>query len=401
MNGLSLCSGIGGLELGLRLALGSTYRTVCMVEGEAYCVEVLMRRMQEGLLDQSPIWDDLTTFPCEDWRGKVDIVSAGFPCQPSSCAGQRKGTDDERWLWPHIKNIIRKVGPEWIFLENVRGLLSVNSGRGFAEILGGLADLGYDAEWMLLSAGECGATHRRERIFILAHSGGVGRGRGPEGIREVQGREIQAEGPGGELADAGQRSLGKSTECKLETRWDDTIGGRPEVAIAQCSRWEKAGERRCKYSGSEPETRGGELGNSERKGLEGLGMRKSDQIPTWPPGPADRDRWAEILERWPELAPAMEDAPRIPADRREAGETSTDGNRSQDVSRGRDEPDPRHPAPSKDYNGEVECETESPVRRMAHGPANRVDRLRACGNAVVPVVACEAFKILYERMTSS
>src|SRR3990167_8778450 len=91
VNGISLCSGIGGLELGLKIALGDAYRCVCYIEREGYAAATLVARMEDKALDSAPIWDDLATFDGGPWRGKVDIVSGGFPCQPASTAGRRKG----------------------------------------------------------------------------------------------------------------------------------------------------------------------------------------------------------------------------------------------------------------------------------------------------------------------
>jgi len=98
------------------------------VEREAFAAAVLVARMEDQALDRAPVWDDLTTFDGHPWRGRVDLVAAGFPCQPSSHAGQRLGTADERWLWPHVARVVREVGPSLVFIENVPGLLSVNGG---------------------------------------------------------------------------------------------------------------------------------------------------------------------------------------------------------------------------------------------------------------------------------
>lgn len=95
----------------------------------------------------------------------IDILTAGYPCQPFSQAGLRKGTEDERHLWPYIKEIIRKLRPSYVVLENVRG----HFGLGFREVLSGLTAIGYDARWTLIRASEVGAPHRRERLFILAY----------------------------------------------------------------------------------------------------------------------------------------------------------------------------------------------------------------------------------------
>lgn len=167
MNGLALCAGIGGLELGLHIALGEDYRTVCYVEREACAVATLVARMEDAGMDRAPIWDDIKTFDGTAWRGCVDIISAGFPCQPWSVAGQRKGAEDERWIWGDIARIIGEVGPGIVFLENVPGLLVP---EGMGQVLGDLSEMGFNAEWGVFSAAEVGAPHIRRRVFILAYA---------------------------------------------------------------------------------------------------------------------------------------------------------------------------------------------------------------------------------------
>lgn len=162
---MALCAGAGGLELGLRIALGDDYRCVVYVEREAYAAAALVARMADETLDTAPVWDDLSTFDGIPWRGVVDIVSAGFSCQPWSAAGKQLGIEDERWIWPDIARIVCEVGPEWVFLENVGGLVR----GGLEHVLRDLALSGFDAEWDRLSAAEVGAPHLRERLFILAH----------------------------------------------------------------------------------------------------------------------------------------------------------------------------------------------------------------------------------------
>lgn len=165
---LSLCSGAGALDLGVSWA--ADIRTVCYVEREAFAAATLVARMEDEALDRAPVWDDLATFDGAAWRGAVDLIVAGFPCTPSSTAGRRAGIDDERWLWPDIVRIVRAVGPRLCFFENVPGLLSVNGGTAFHEVVDSLSDLGYDAEWDCFSAAEVGAPHKRDRLFILAHA---------------------------------------------------------------------------------------------------------------------------------------------------------------------------------------------------------------------------------------
>lgn len=155
-----------GLKLGCE-HLGIDSRTVCYVERESYAAAALVARMEDKALAPAPIWDDLTTFDGGEWRGKVDCIAAGFPCQPWSAAGRQQGTDDDRWLWPAIKDIIRDAEPRLVWLENVPGLVS---GGGLHHVLDDLAEIGFHAEWLHITARAVGASHRRERFFLLAYS---------------------------------------------------------------------------------------------------------------------------------------------------------------------------------------------------------------------------------------
>lgn len=164
---LSLCTGYGGLELAVRLACPGV-RLVGACERQAYAAAILGSRMAEDALDPCPVWNDLETFPCAQYRDRVDLVVAGFPCQGASVAGRRRGIDDERWLWPEVWRITQEIGASWIFFENVPGLLSVNRGQAFEEVLRDLAKGGWSAEWDCLAAATVGAPHARDRVFLLA-----------------------------------------------------------------------------------------------------------------------------------------------------------------------------------------------------------------------------------------
>lgn len=168
----SLFSGIGGLELGLERA---GMETLWQVEYDDYC-NLILEKHWSGVKRYGDI-KEIKPGELE----KVDVICGGFPCQPFSHAGKRRGTADERWLWPEFLRIVRDVRPGWVVIENVRGLLSIDAGRVFGGILRDLSDAGYDAEWRIVSAQMLGARHRRERIFIVAHTASVGSGtRRPE-----------------------------------------------------------------------------------------------------------------------------------------------------------------------------------------------------------------------------
>lgn len=155
-----------GISVGLE-HLGIRSRTIAYCEREAYAASQLLALMETECLDAAPIWPDLTTFPAREFHGVVDLVCGGFPCQPHSVAGKREGVEDERWIWDDIERIIRDTGAWCVVFENVRGLLS--SG-GMGPVLASLSRLGFTVEWTVISAGEVGASHRRERVIIVAYA---------------------------------------------------------------------------------------------------------------------------------------------------------------------------------------------------------------------------------------
>lgn len=161
---LALFAGLGGGILG-GLVLGA--KVVCAVENDPYCIEVLLRRQEDGSLPPFPIWDDAKTFDGHPFRGFTDVVTAGFPCQPFSIAGQQQGEDDDRNLWPHTCRIIGEVRPRTVLLENVPGIVGY-----LPTILRDLAALGYDAKSALISAAQAGAPHRRNRWWCVANANG-------------------------------------------------------------------------------------------------------------------------------------------------------------------------------------------------------------------------------------
>ena len=162
---LSLCSGYGGIERGLELA-GLEHRVLAHVEIEAFAIENLVSKMEQGLLAPSPIYTDLKTFPSEIFRDRVDILTGGYPCQPFSQAGRRTGKSDHRHLFPYILEIIDTVRPVRCFFENVEGNISL----GLREVISELEARGYKTAWGIFSAEEVYAPHQRKRVFILAHS---------------------------------------------------------------------------------------------------------------------------------------------------------------------------------------------------------------------------------------
>jgi len=410
----SLFSGIGGIEIGLERA-GMSCRW--QSEIDPYASRVLAQHWPEV-----PNLDDITKIEWSEVE-RVDIVCGGFPCQPHSLAGKRKGSTDERNLWPEVVRCLREVEPRWFLGENVPGLLSSDDGRMFATILGDLAALGYDATWCSLRASDFGAPHRRERIFLLAYRGGVRGGDGPRPV--IEGTEAVERSR--KLADSGSERCGEAGELRPDPiTW--ISGECAELANALCERRQQKRGSTHGYEG-EDEGRSSEYNHVATSGRTSLAHsyprgRGSERGTPGSAGHAD--------ERGGDVADAMQSGP-PPQQHRESepqyrtGSTSPSGGVVSNVpdaehagleERGRVPegadggaraiaepvlpPFPPGPADRKTWAYVIDRwpwlapslsqeEAESLLRRMADGFPNPLDartrRLKALGNAVVPQVA--------------
>jgi DNA (cytosine-5)-methyltransferase 1 len=151
-----LCSGFGGLDIAAEIAFSAKTKWMAEVNGDA--LAVLSKRFPE--VEQL---GDVTTFDWLDLAGEVDILTAGYPCQPFSLLGERKGVEDERNLWPHVSGAISKIRPKIVVLENVRGHVT----NGFTRVLADFATMGMSLRWGVVRASDAGAPHSRERLFIV------------------------------------------------------------------------------------------------------------------------------------------------------------------------------------------------------------------------------------------
>jgi DNA (cytosine-5)-methyltransferase 1 len=182
------CAGYMGIHLGLRRVIPNL-RCIAACEIEAYAGANLVAKAEGGWLDSFPIWSDCWTFPSRSFHGLVDIFSAGYPCQPFSFAGHRKGKFDPRHLWPAVKQGIQSMGPSAVFFENVEGHISL----GLREVLKDLEALGYQATWGIFSTREVGGSQVRKRVFIYGQLAHGPRGRFPW-IRIPAGQWDQGQG---------------------------------------------------------------------------------------------------------------------------------------------------------------------------------------------------------------
>ena len=331
MRELALFAGAGGGILG-GLLIG--WRTVCAVEIDSYARSVLLARQRDGILQPFPIWDDVRTFNGKPWRGRVDIVSGGFPCQDISCAGKGAGIDGERsGLWSEFARIIREVRPRFVFIENSPALVV----RGLDRVLADLAAMGLDAEWGVISAADVGAPHLRERIWIVANA--RGRRCNQSAIREVQQpRRTETIRTSEDVAHARRPLL----EDRPERKWD---WRRRNVEQHACG---ALADATCERRGEARKLR-----RTESAQLASCG---SEALPN-----AECDRRSQMVE---------------PKHGREKSEKSTGASMPPVIGRW-----PIEPA----------------LGRVAHGVAKRVDRIKAIGNGQVPRVAATAWRILSER----
>ena len=293
---LSLFSGYGGLSLGLRLA-NLNVRTVAYVEWDRYPQEVLKARIRDGFLDDAPIWGDISTFRGEQFRGLVQIISAGFPCPPFSVAGLGRGADDKRNLWPETLRVIREVRPSIVILENVPGILTASRKRGTpsygAVVVGELAEEGYVVRWETLGADDVGAPHRRKRwlcIGVLADSRCDPEGSSAGSEQGIRGRPQRCS----LYLAAPSSGRHRESDEEVRTRGNSTEHGNRDVADSDSDRtewhqsrhrhwgWSEQGSqeladsRRNQYRGRET-LRGtqGEVGEAERTHEESSGRGES------------------------------------------------------------------------------------------------------------------------------
>ena len=245
LNELALFAGAGGGILGGHL-LG--WRTVCAVEWEQYPASVLCARQNDKILSPFPIWDDVQTFDGKPWRGIVDVVSGGFPCQDISAAGKGAGIDGERSsMWKHMARIIGEARPRYAFVENSPMLTS----RGLGVVLADLSSMGFNAKWGVVSAADIGANHQRERIWIraeqrdfLSHAEHNGFGRGkqqPQSTQEADVVDTQSCGSGRNTGKLQTENEQQTSERQKDGIWESDYAGQRNGEIydsnsTQCER---------------------------------------------------------------------------------------------------------------------------------------------------------------------
>ena len=238
---IGLCAGYGGIELGLQRAIPNM-RSIALCEVEAFAIANLVAKMESGQLEPAPVWPNLKTFPWASFRGCVDILTGGYPCQPFSAAGKRQGADDPRHLWPYIARGIRILQPRICFFENVEGHISL----GLSDVIEDLAGMGYRTTWGIFSASECGAPHQRKRVFIMAVASGF---RGTPGL---SGSFPRDERQSGESDDGGCEVMANASSQGPQGHWGkrghEEGGSQVQVIRSGCSAWpSRPGEQQYRW----------------------------------------------------------------------------------------------------------------------------------------------------------
>ncbi len=390
MRHLDLFSGIGGFALACTWVWGEKYENVGHSEIEPYPCKVYHRHFPE-----SECLGDITKIK---WReGQADLITGGFPCQPHSVAGKRKGSEDERDLWAECVRALRGVRPRYAVFENVPGLLTSDRGRFFNRVLRDIHESGYDAEWQIVSAQEVGAPHKRERIWIVAYPAGgrsgsesrnsLHKGRrtseaGGTGLPQTTGRpdgiaigHAQPTSENGTLARPARLLEGRQDERPERERVGlhgqqagivaDSVGdgsqgignhGNSERSPGLCG-----GERKNEIE-KLSDTESGERNGAERTRSGRARLTDRGSFPDWSGGGVGQP-WPVTREDGSEPMGDSERSGRGGKSRRRTGQEPANG-----CSRN-------------------EREIERDFRGVPNGTSNRVDRLKALGNAIVPQCA--------------
>jgi DNA (cytosine-5)-methyltransferase 1 len=395
---LSLCTGYEGIGMGLRTVL-PTLREIAYVEREGFCCANLENKMQKGQMGEAPIFTDVKTFPYEKFRGLVDIMSFGFPCQPFSQAGLRQATEDPRHLFPYLAEGIRAMQPKLVFAENVEGILSCKTGEGepVVKYVGRtLEEMGYRTEVGIFSASEIGAPHQRKRVFFLGISdsvrSGLCRGGSSEECRDDSNGIQSNEGERNELRSEVERCSiapmgntehdGLSTEQKLRSS-SKTSNDWRQKEQREASELERTSRpidgsslSGCKEDGElvnteselrqhETEQKGRDsIGAASQRGQEELVYTNTERLQ----GLSERQEWNSddpwATSQWMGTFPARPNQDQYEWEQPRVLEKGI---------------------PQSELGGAVD------------GATDRVDRLRLLGNGVVPYTAAKAFTTLLRR----
>ena len=354
MRHLDLFSGIGGFALAASWVWGENYEIISFVEIDEFCQNILKKHWPDV-----PVHDDIRTLNSEkimacaarfqQGRHKqrpqrqragqggesINLLTGGFPCQPYSVAGKRRGAADDRALWPQMHRVIRECRPRWVIGENVAGIVNMELDTVFID----LENAGYTVESFIIPACAVDAPHRRDRVWIVAHRNGTGLQN-----RQLDGQEI----------------------CESDEIWKDATDHKPEIEgesdVCKPKRSGQTGNNGGR-SGQESENRCRDVADAEKRTI-GTGLRPKE------PREIGRGRFGDRGCNVPKP-----DAERCNGRQNDEGQASPERNGNKKASWWLAEP----------YVG-----------RVANGVPDRVDRLKALGNAIVPQVVVPIMECIKE-----
>jgi len=370
---LDLFSGIGGFSLAASWT--NQIKTVAFCEIDPFCQKVLKKHWPDV-----PIFDDITRLRGDD-IGTADIITGGFPCQPFSCAGKRRGKEDDRFLWPEMLRVISEAKPRWVIGENVAGFINM----GLDDCISDLENQGYEVQAFVIPACAVNAPHRRDRVWIVGHSEGSGKcvGQQERMDREVFSQTGRKQGsvnptsPDSNAFNPGITSESTRTEnndwealspCKPDSHAPDTGCRGLEGTVEE--RWD--GVNVIGQDSIITDTNGAGSGTST-SGTDGNGTPCSEE---------------QKLSQ-SEYSGQDSDAPDSNSGRlqRESVNLRSEGKKSNDEQ-------------SMRCGGEWQenwLEVATRLCRVDDGVSNRVDRLKALGNSIVPQVAYQIFIAIVEE----
>ncbi len=370
---LSLCSGYEGIGRGLRSVLPNI-REIAYVEREGFPIANLVAKMEQGSLDQAPIYTDVKTFPYRKFRGCVDILSGGFPCQPFSAAGKRKATEDPRHLFPYIRDGIRECQPKIVFLENVAGIISAKTADGesvLQYVLRELEGLGYRTTAGVFSAEEVGAPHQRKRVYIMGYA---------TSSRCSESRD----GENSRATSQGKVNIGDG-EARQEEGWmqKPERGCNATSELAHSQNFGRGGwtHRNGDDSNGVSEQETPEQSNIRSEAERCGGNLRGEQ--KWPSRPKERQH------DW--------EAPRVISNSKGKQSASRDNGGKSSSSSKSEQIEPRG-GNSRSLR-KSDGQAKSRLGGANNGSTDRVDRLRLLGNGVVPATAAKAFLTLINKLT--
>ena len=383
---LSLCSGYEGIGIGIKSVLPGL-RGIAYVEIEAFAIANLVAKMESKQLDAAPIYTDVKTFQYKHFFGTVDILSGGFPCQGFSVAGNRKGVEDPRHLYPYISKGIEECKPRVVFLENVSGIISSKTHEGesvLQYVLSDLERLGYRATAGVFSASEVGLPHQRKRVFILGYSKHNGH------ITSKDKREVST----------GQEERGMQESSRRCDQLSDTenIGCRRRNSTSEDQQDRSVLQRKQKRREVVSQTKGcsGIMADTDSS------RRNEDS--------RSSELWTDRIEQ-----SSIDSRTSNERERNQGWEniSDTDGKRLQGHSGMQSwtndnfQTSIKIPArPNQKQHEWEQARVKPRLGRTADGTEcrldkHRIDRLRLLGNGVVPQVAAKAFVVLINRLLTN